>query len=206
MSRTSYKEHMERVYSFGKMAFEVMMLKVNDWKNNKLSNNDVAAVSRFFYHMVRESGNLVTELTTDPDYGKNFRKIKYVDDHYYKPERVAKFLMTRLKDFKNKDGDPINEFFRFFNMTRSTIRMPKFQHDGFSKRTSDIITAESYQYELLTIYDYSGNEQKDQSLNIPNYYTEWERQYLNGDKPKLIEPLVSKRLTAVLPIDFQIDL
>ena len=56
-----------------------------------------------------------------------------------------------------------------------------------SKRTSDILTFESYKSELLTIYDYYGGEQKDQSLNIPSYYTEWESQYLDGDKPKLIE-------------------
>ena len=197
---------MERVYSFGKCAFEFMMLKVNAWNNDQLSNYDVTAVTRFFYHMVRESGNLTTKLTTDPDYSINSNKIKYTDDHYFKPERVARFLMTRLKDFKNIDDDPINEFFRFFNMMRSTIKMPKFQHDGFSKRTADLLTAETYQSELLTLYDYAGNEQKDQSLNIPKYYTEWEQQYLDGDKPKLIEPLISKRLTAVLPVDFQIDL
>ena len=36
-----------------------------------------------------------TELTTDPDYSTNFRKIKYVDDDQ---RELSKFLMTRLKD------------------------------------------------------------------------------------------------------------
>ena len=75
-----------------------MMLKVD---NLIIINYQtmMSAVSRFFYHMVRESGNLVTELTTDPDYSTNFRKIKYVDDHYFKPESCLKVFNDKTKRF-----------------------------------------------------------------------------------------------------------
>lgn len=199
----------EKVYAYGKMTFDTMMLSVDKWQKNKLNNYEVHALCRYFYHMVRESGINNTGMIAFKKPEDLFKDHKLIDDHYFKPERVAKFVMTRLKDFidKNKKGtQPINEFFKFFQMCRSTIKMPKIYHDGFSKRTKNILTANTYSEEGLTLYDKRGNKYDDQSLNIPKYYTEWEEQWLNLEDPVLVEPLHSKRLTATLPMDFFIDI
>ena len=175
-----------------------------------ITTDDIHAVSRIWYEMVRQSGEDFCGLTTDPNYNPSKR---YTHDHYWKPQRAAEWILECLsvdnkhrkyiieqpgeRDKEIREGTfelseethkYMTDFFDLFFDMRKIIKTTKEINLKLRQHTKDELTKDTYKALNIKLYDVNGNE-VDNELKIPEVYTNWERTYLKRDRKQRLTRL-----------------
>jgi|TARA_R110001592_G_scaffold351126_1_gene648050 hypothetical protein len=174
---------------------------------NHITSDDIHAVTRIWYDMVRQAGEVFSGLTTDPHYNKSK---KYTADHYWKPQRAAEWVLECTAvgdDYISQQQDDLEgqvksepfelteethkhmiDLFQIFFDMRKVIKTTPEINTQLRQQTKTVLTKDSYKSLGIKLYDIHGNEVNNE-LPIPEVYTNWEKHYLQTTRTQQITRL-----------------
>ena len=165
-------------------------LKTNQYRWNKELVTDVErSISRLFYDQVFSSGADKSGFSTVlKNHWMVDGKSIMTDDHYMAPQSVTKFIMDQ-SDILLNDYD---YFVDCFMMCRKTHYVMKSQNDELSALTkkTKVLTRNRYKHLGFNLYkDGKPNYvMKTPELEVPTYYTDWEKGYqINGFRATVVD-------------------
>tara|TARA_Y100000004_G_C8771142_1_gene350764 strand:+ start:46 stop:636 length:591 start_codon:yes stop_codon:yes gene_type:complete len=176
-----------RIQSYTKAVWPCFLHAHDRWNNN-MTEDDERAISRQFYQAVFDTGPDRTGFATSERalYADSVtRRDYYVDDHFYSPQRVAKYILDNPNICQNYD-----KFYEIFLECRKTILVTKEENQKLSsivKKFENVLTKDKYHYLDMLLHNKSGVLPEDkQVLNIFPEFTEWERQFIDNDYRPLV--------------------
>ena len=166
---------------YARTAFDCLKASQYRWNKN-LTTSTERSIARLFYDQVFSSGADKSGFSTIPK--SEWCKYDMTDDHYMAPQSVTKFIMDTeflLNDFE--------KFLDCFMMCRKTHYITKKQNEELKNLTKKtlVLTRDRYKHLGYTLYC-NGTKFPTPELQVPSYYTDWERGFQeNNFRPTIIE-------------------
>ena len=178
------KDHVE----YARTAFYGLIANKHRW--NKETTTDIErSISRLFYDQVFSSGADKSGMSTVLKHEWDLAPM--TDDHYMAPQSVTKYIMDT--EFLLEDFD---HFLDIFLMCRKTHYVYKSHNENLKDLTKKtlILTRDRYKHLGYNLYKNGRPENmlKTPELQVPSYFTDWERGYQqNGFRATIVENPVS---------------
>ena len=175
--RLNAKEPIE----YARTAFDSLKSSQYRWNKN-LTTSIERSISRLFYDQVFSSGADKSGFSTIPK--NEWCKHTMTDDHYMAPQSVTKFIMDTeflLDDFE--------KFLDCFKMCRKTHYVAKTQNEELKNLTKKtlVLTRDRYKHLGYNLYG-NGTMFTTPELQVPSYYTDWEKGFQeNNFRPTITE-------------------
>tara|TARA_Y100000817_G_scaffold310649_1_gene301605 strand:+ start:91 stop:654 length:564 start_codon:yes stop_codon:yes gene_type:complete len=166
---------------YAKTAFDSLRACQYRWNKN-LTTSIERSISRLFYDQVFSSGADKSGFSTILK--GQWWEHDMLDDHYMAPQSVTKFIMDT--EFLLDDFD---KFLDCFMMCRKTHYVAKIQNEELKNLTKKtlVLTRDRYKHLGYNLYG-NGTIFRNPELQVPSYYTDWEKGFQeNNFRPTITD-------------------